>query len=83
MKFRCWRLDMSDEAGGTDIDDALDAEDAAQLVCEKWERDGGFAGDPIPDPIEVDVRDEEGMLWHVEVTPQYDVSFWATKARQA
>jgi hypothetical protein len=80
MKFKCWMIGYREECA-TDIDDALDAEDAAQLACEKWESGGTFAGDPHPNPIEVMVRDENDVLLLVEVEPQYDVSFWAARSR--
>jgi len=51
MRHLCWIPDYEDEDNAIEIE-AMDAEDAAQDACERWEEKGRWAGDPMPDRIE-------------------------------
>jgi len=83
MMFRCWLKDHHGEEDGRNID-AFDAQDAAADACQEWNDGGTFSGDPIPDEIEVYVRNAETReLFLVGVEPQYDVSFYGGKPQPA
>lgn len=79
MSFKCWLPIYEGEDEALVIEDESSADDAAAEACEKWNTQGVWSGDPIPDPIEVRVRDAQGKLWLVEVTPDWDVSFYCGK----
>ena len=82
MSFRCWLPNYEDEGSALLVEDEWSAEDAAAEACQKWSDNGVWSGDPIPDPIEVHVRDVNGDLWIVEVEPSYDVSFCAYMSKK-
>jgi len=77
-KHLCWEPDYEDEDCALAID-AHDAEYAAQMACERWEKRGRWAGDPMPDGIDVRVRAEDGSLHDVSVSVSYSVDFYASK----
>lgn len=82
-RWRCWDVDSGSEEHGlvVDDDDACDPEEAAEHACELWELAGAYAGDPMPDMLDVRVRDmSSGVLFAVEVHPEYDVHFEACEA---
>jgi len=79
--FKCWLPSYEDEDSAISID-SIDVEDAASDACQKWSDRGAWSGDPIPQPIEVHVRDAEGKLWLVKVEPQWDVSFWSMDKKE-
>lgn len=83
MKFHCWLKDHHGEEDGREVD-AFDAQDAAGDACQEWSDGGTFAGDPIPDEIEVYVRNVETReLFMVDVEPQYNVSFYGGPPKPA
>lgn len=82
MHCRCWAKDWHNESDGLDVE-AFDASDAAADAVDKWNDRGMFAGDPIPDPIEVYVRALETQeLFLVDVSPSWDVSFYGGTAKK-
>jgi hypothetical protein len=74
-KFMCWEDDES-EGYAVEIDNAVDAEDAATDACEQWHSHGRWAGGEMASAIVVHVRDEAGALTVVDVRPEYEVSFY-------
>ena len=81
MIFRCWLKDHHGEQDGREVD-AYDAQVAAAEACQEWNDRGTFAGDPIPDEIEVYVRNAKTReLFLVNVEPEYDVSFYSGEAK--
>jgi hypothetical protein len=50
-------------------------EEAAQAAMEHWESGGSFAGDPIPDDVDLVVVQPNGTTRTVHMTVQYEVSF--------
>lgn len=76
MKYQCWLADAHGEDDGMELD-ADEACEAASDACEAWHYRGYWAGHPIPDPIEVHVRDlTTRKVVAVDVIPSYDVSFY-------
>lgn len=72
-KFECA---FADEPSNTTAVEGVCEEDAAERYVEQRERGGAFAGDPMPNAIEV-VATHEGKSWIVTVVPDYAVSFSA------
>ena len=82
MRCRCWMKDWHDESDAIEVD-SFDADDAAADACDRWNDRGVFAGDPIPDMIEVYVRDMDTRdLFMVEVGASWDVSFYGERAKK-
>ena len=78
MKHFCWIPDYEDEHDAVDVD-AFDAEQAAQLACERWHSRGRWAGDGIPGSIDVRVIEEGGSLYNVSVEVSFSVDFYSSK----
>jgi hypothetical protein len=86
VKWRCWFGDDGDDAHGMDVDvmfsgESEAAKEAAEGFVTKREQSGAFAGDPIPDVIEVYARAPSGQVYIVEVNPSYSVGFYACRAK--
>jgi len=78
VQFRCWIKGEKEDFGCTI--EAADPRDAASDACEKWESGGSWAGDPIPDPVEVYVRAVETReLYMVKVSHDWSVDFHAAR----
>lgn len=81
MLFRCWIEDLENESGRVTLD-AFDAEDAARTHVENFVSRGAFCGDPIPQEIDVLVRDADDCLWRVPVATRWEPSFHASTPRR-
>lgn len=79
-KYLCWVPDYENEDNAIEIE-AFDAQDAAQDACERWEEKGRWAGDPMPDSIDVRVRDADGLLYDVVVGVSYSIDFYANRPK--
>jgi hypothetical protein len=80
MIYRCWLKDDHDEEDGVDIE-ATAVHSAAARACDRWNEKGKWSGDPLPDEIEVYVRDLKGDLYLVDVGVDFSVHFSGGKPR--
>lgn len=54
--------------------EAIDAESAAEAVASEYYNDGGYEG-----PLEIGIRDSDGVITKWEVTAEPTVLFWAAQ----
>lgn len=74
-----FRVREPDEDDWTTVE-AGDADEAAEVACERWHSHGRWAGDTMPSAIEV-IVDNGGDVDRFSVAVDWSPNFCATRAR--
>lgn len=73
--YACWVEDYEEEEDALAVETCFGVEHAARVACQHWESHGRWSGDPVPDLIDVSVRDSDGTRWVVNVGHDYSIDF--------